>query len=113
MTVTVTDSKGLIIGVDVTPTEFALLVTMMRAPSTCSQRRARSAARPTDLPTRAFYADYKYACPPRAPGLEVNTGAMTVTVTDSKGLIIGVDVTPTEFALLVTMTPRTFSSTSD
>ena len=39
----------------------------------------------------------------RWQGLEVNTGAMTVTVTDSKGLIIGVDVTPTEFALLVTM----------
>ena len=39
----------------------------------------------------------------RWQGLEVNTGAMTVTVTDSKGLITGVDVTPTEFALLVTM----------
>ena len=39
----------------------------------------------------------------RWQGLEVNTGAMTVTVTDSKGLIIGVDVTHTEFALLVTM----------
>ncbi|HAT24046.1 MAG TPA: DNA-binding response regulator [Pantoea septica] len=39
----------------------------------------------------------------RWQGLEVDTGAMTVIVTNSKGRIVSVDVTPTEFALLVTM----------
>ncbi|HIH9798812.1 TPA: response regulator [Klebsiella pneumoniae] len=39
----------------------------------------------------------------RWQGMEVNTGAMTVTVADSKGRVTSVDVTPTEFNLLVTM----------
>jgi len=39
----------------------------------------------------------------RWQGLEVNTGAMTVTVTDNKGRVASIDVTPTEFTLLVTM----------
>ena len=39
----------------------------------------------------------------RWQGLEVNTSAMTVTVTASEGPVISVETTPTEFALLVTM----------
>ena len=39
----------------------------------------------------------------RWQGLEVNSGAMTVTVTQASGNVLCVDTTPTEFTLLVTL----------
>ncbi|WP_372774305.1 response regulator transcription factor [Pantoea sp. WEP] len=39
----------------------------------------------------------------RWQGLEVNSGAMTVTVTQASGNVLFVDTTPTEFTLLVTL----------
>ncbi|BAN96123.1 DNA-binding response regulator [Plautia stali symbiont] len=39
----------------------------------------------------------------RSQGLEVNSGAMTVTVTQASGNVLCVDTMPTEFTLLVTL----------